>query len=180
MPVFSEKHIVYSLLESQIFSVPDKAVSSSISKQLWTLTEQVLTIQIVDDRFPDDNGFMLIVFFCILSLTLIGMALIVLMCKTPKKPNTLILLKPANKMSQQEQLVPSTTFKKNQTVLLLNAEPSKTRLVDMLAKMLARGDRQIDVIYAEGAYNEIEKNIHTWCHNAVKKADKVGLIREAL
>jgi hypothetical protein len=167
------------LVESQIFTLPQmKALQSepnTPSPNLLTKPaqssppKQVIRIEIVDDRSDTNYMFFLIVFFCILSLTFISASLVILLCRHTNKPKALLLVKSA-RISQQEK--PLLHFKTTQTILLLNAEPTKKNLVEMLAKMLEQGGH-VRVMHAERAQKSIEQNLQAWCHNVLLKADKV-------
>jgi hypothetical protein len=176
------------LVQSELFSLPQvKTVRKEPqmpSKEITTTkhsnspNEQLLRIQIVDDRVSsNENGlmFMLIVFFCVLSLTFISAALIILLCRSSVKPNALILVKSA-RISQQQ--TPLLDYKPtSQTILMLNAEPSKAKLIEILAKMLENADFSVNVLYMEREQKEIETNLQMWCHNALLKANKVSIQR---
>jgi hypothetical protein len=167
------------LVESQLFTLPkikssrkkSKTANSKLSTRPFSSSKQQIRIEIADD--PNSNNYMVLlsVFFCIITLSFISASLIILLCRHNNKPSALLLIKSA-RISQQQK--PLLNVKNTQTILLLNAEPTKHVLVETLAKMLEQTNGQICIVSAERAQKEVEKNLHAWCHNAVLKADKVS------
>ncbi|KAI6191643.1 hypothetical protein M3Y97_00250300 [Aphelenchoides bicaudatus] len=170
-------------VESQVFSLPktkderDKskpASSTSKTKTAQSSSKQFIRIEIVDDRIEKTNNmFMLIAFFCILSLTFITIALIILVCKTNFRANPLILIKAARISQQQKPLLKLN--KSNQTILILNAEPSKSNLVALLANMFEQSDHKIHVVCLEKSQKAIERNVQAFCQDVLSRADKIIL-----
>ena len=169
------------LIQSDLFTLPQQIqpVQTSLNSAKAISTkhsnDHLLRIQIVDDRTAptteNSTMFLLIVFFCILSLTFISAALIILLCRSANKPNALILVK-STKIGQEEKPFLTPVYHTTQTILILNAEPSKTKLIEMLANMLEGSHYK--VVSMEREQNAIEKNLQSWCQNVLIKANKVS------
>lgn len=164
------------LVESQTFVLPQIKASrvkpntprpDLSEKPSQSSAKQSLRIEIVDDRQANNYMLMLIVFFCLLSLTFISASLILLLCRNSNRPSALILVKSA-RISQRKPLL-----KNNQTILILNAEPAKKTVIEMLVEVL-EANGQIRVVHAERGQKAIEKNLQSWCQDILLKADKVG------
>jgi hypothetical protein len=162
------------LVQSELFNLPQLQASLTSSKLIPNYAsssgDQSLRIRVMDERINSNENnlpFLLITFFCLLSLTFISLALIIMLCRTVK-PGSLLLLKSV-KISEDREKPLLSSYKS--TILILNAETSKARLVEMLAKMLEHDNMQITTIERE--QKSIEKNLQMWCNDVLIKADRV-------
>ncbi|KAI6205411.1 hypothetical protein M3Y94_00789100 [Aphelenchoides besseyi] len=160
------------VVRSEPFLSPKR---KSVNELSSTNRPQPLPIKITNDNEKSLNTHTLafiIISFCVLCLTIVSIALVFLLCRTNARSNSLILLKTTNTVDKS-LLSTVNDEAHSTTVLFINADPMKRKLISLLARLIEQNRNKLTVLDVEHDIVNVEGNLQIWCHDALIHSDKI-------
>ncbi|KAI6209492.1 hypothetical protein M3Y96_00227000 [Aphelenchoides besseyi] len=160
------------VVRSEPFLSPKR---KSVNELSSTGRPQLLPIKITDDNEKSLNTHTLafiIISFCVLCLTIVSIALVFLLCRTNTRSSSLILLKTTNTVDKS-LLSTANDEAYSTTVLFINADPMKRKLISLLARLAEQNRNKLMVLDVERDSANVEGNLQLWCHDVLLRSDKI-------